>query len=132
MSNKLSFKFNYKNLIISVILFIIEVLIATTFKDIFLVRAYLGDVLVVLLMYYFIKAFMDINPKQLIIALVLFSCTLEVLQYFHFAELLGLKNNKIAMIVLGNSFSGIDILCYFAGGIILYFIERYCPKLISF
>ncbi|WP_374330204.1 DUF2809 domain-containing protein [Soonwooa sp.] len=115
--------FNFKNLIIAVIIFIIEFLIATTFKDIVFVRAYLGDVFVVMLMYYFVKAFVEVDNTKLIIALLIFSCVIEFLQYFHFAEMIGFKDNKIAMIVLGNSFSWIDILCYLAGGLILYLIE---------
>ncbi len=118
---KLTFKF--KNLIIAVIIFVIEFLIATTFKDIVFVRSYLGDVLVVMLMYYFVKAFVEVDNTKLIIALLIFSCVIEFLQYFHFAEVIGFKDNKIAMIVLGNSFSWIDILCYLAGGLILYLIE---------
>lgn len=115
--------FNFKNLIIAIIIFVIEFLIATTFKDIVFVRSYLGDVLVVMLMYYFVKAFVQVNNTKLIIALLIFSCVIEFLQYFHFAEVIGFKDNKIAMIVLGNSFSWIDILCYLAGGLILYLIE---------
>lgn len=116
-------RFSLKNLIIAIVIFVVEVLIATVFKDIFFVRAYLGDVFVVMLMYYFVKAFAEINPTKLIIGLVVFSFIIEFLQYFHFGELLGFKDNKVAMIVLGNSFSWIDILCYLAGGIILYLIE---------
>lgn len=116
-------RFSLVNLIIAIVIFIVEILIATIFKDIFFVRAYLGDVFVVMLMYYFVKAFAEINPTKLIIGLVIFSFIIESLQYFHFGELLGFKDNKVAMIVLGNSFSWIDILCYLVGGIILYLIE---------
>lgn len=116
-------KFNLKYFLIAVAIFVVEVLIATKLKDIFFVRAYLGDVFVVMLMYYFIKAFFDFEPVKLIIGIFIFSCSIEFLQYFHFGELLGFKDNKIVMIVLGNSFSWIDILCYFAGCAILYLIE---------
>lgn len=116
-------EFNLKNLMIALIIFIIEILIATTFKDIFFVRAYLGDVFVVMLMYYFVKSFVKVSPTKLIIGLVIFSFVIEFLQYFHFGELLGFKDNKVVMIVLGNSFSWIDLICYLAGGIILYLIE---------
>lgn len=116
-------RFSLKNLMIALIIFIVEVLIATVFKDILFVRAYLGDVFVVMLMYYFVKAFVIINPTKLIIGLVVFSFIIEFLQYFHFGELLGFKDNKLVMIVLGNSFSWIDILCYLVGGIVLYLIE---------
>ena len=116
-------KFNLKYFLIAVAIFVVEVLIATKLKDIFFVRAYLGDVFVVMLMYYFIKAFFDFEPVKLIIGIFIFSCSIEFLQYFHFGELLGFKDNRIVMIVLGNSFSWIDILCYFAGCVILYLIE---------
>lgn len=116
-------KFNLKYFLIAVAIFVVEVLIATILKDIFFVRAYLGDVFVVMLMYYFIKAFFDFEPVKLIIGIFVFSCSIEFLQYFHFGELLGFKDNRIVMIVLGNSFSWIDILCYFAGCAILYLIE---------
>ena len=123
-------KFNLKYFLIAVAIFVVEVLIATKLKDIFFVRAYLGDVFVVMLMYYFIKAFFNLNPLKLITGIFIFSCLIEILQHFHFGELLGFKDNKLVMIVLGNSFSWIDILCYFAGCVILYLIEvnSYRPK----
>jgi len=121
---KINFKFSYKNLIISILIFIVEVLIATKFKDWFFVRAYLGDVFVVMLMYYFIKAFLDINSTKLIIGIFIFSCLIEFAQYFHFGELIGFKDNQLMMIILGNSFSWLDILCYFAGCVMLFLIEK--------
>jgi len=123
-------KFNLKYFLIAIAIFLTEILIATKLKDIFFVRAYLGDVFVVMLMYYFIKSFISFEPVKLITGIFIFSCLIEILQYFHFGELLGFKDNRIMMIVLGNSFSWIDILCYFAGCVILYFIESesYRPK----
>lgn len=121
---RINFKFSYKNLIIAILIFIVEVLIATKFKDWFFVRAYLGDVFVVMLMYYFIKAFLDINPTKLIIGIFIFSCLIEFAQYFHFGKLLGFKHNQLMMIILGNSFSWLDILCYFAGCVMLFLIEK--------
>jgi len=123
-------KFNIKYFLIAIAIFILEILIATKLKDVFFVRAYLGDVFVVMLMYYFIKAFFDFNSTKLIIGIFIFSCLIEFAQYFHFGELMGFKDNRIMMIILGNSFSWIDILCYFSGCVILFFIESkiYRPK----
>lgn len=122
--------FNLKYFLIAVALFLTEVLIATKLKDLFFVRAYLGDVFVVMLIYYFVKAFFNLEPVKLIIGIFIFSCLIEFAQYFHFGELLGFKDNRIMMIILGNSFSWIDILCYLCGCVILYFIETkfYRPK----
>ena len=117
---KINFKFYYKNLLIDIFIFVIEVLIATELKNIFFVRAYLGDVFVVMLMYYFIKAFFDFNPTKLIVGIFIFSCLIEFAQYFHFGELLGFKDNRIVMIMLGNSFSWIDIICYLAGCAVIF------------
>ncbi|WP_312767536.1 DUF2809 domain-containing protein [Epilithonimonas sp.] len=121
---KINFKFDYKNLLIAIVIFFVEVLIATKLKNWFFVRAYLGDVFVVMLMYYFIKAFFDISSTKLMIGIFIFSCLIEFAQYFHFGELMGFKNNRIMMIVLGNSFSWLDILCYFAGCSILFLIVK--------
>ena len=117
---KINFKFYYKSFLIAIFIFVVEVLIATELKNIFFVRAYLGDVFVVMLMYYFIKAFFDFNPTKLIVGIFIFSCLIEFAQYFHFGELLGFKDNRIVMIMLGNSFSWIDILCYFAGCAVIF------------
>lgn len=117
-------KFNYKNLLIALAIFFIEILIATKFKDIFFLRAYLGDVLVVMLIYYFVKAFFNFNGTKLIIGIFIFSCLIEFAQYFHFGEMMGFKDNRIMMIVLGNSFSWLDILCYFAGCAVLFLISK--------
>ena len=102
-------RLKYKYFATTVFLFLIEVLIATKLKDIQWIRAYFGDVLVVILIYTFIQSFFDFDKTKTIIGVFLFACAIE------FAELLGFKDNKIAMIVLGNSFSWIDILCYALG-----------------
>ncbi|MDX8567947.1 DUF2809 domain-containing protein [Elizabethkingia sp. HX XZB] len=116
-------KFNLYYFIATIILFITEVLIATVFKDLFFVRAYLGDVLVTILIYTFVKSFLNISPGKLLIGVFIFSVFIEVLQYFNIADLLGLKRGSIAYIVVGNSFSWIDIICYGAGCLIAFVVE---------
>ncbi len=117
------FRFNLNYFAIVVALFISEVLIATKLKNIFFVRAYFGDVLVVILIYTFILSFFQLQKAKLIFWIFIFSCVVEFLQYFHFGELLGFKNNKIAMVVLGNSFSWIDITCYAIGYLSVWLLE---------
>ena len=112
-------RFNYKFFIATIFLFIVEVLIATKLAYIDWLRAYFGDVLVVILIYAFIQTFFKIDKTKTIFGVFIFACIIEFAQYFHFAELLGLKENKIAMIVFGNSFSWIDILCYVFGCILV-------------
>lgn len=116
-------KFNLKYFVLTIFVFIIEVLIATTFKNFVFLRSYFGDVLVVVLIYTFIQSFFEADKFKTIIGVLIFSFAIEFLQYFHFAEVLGFKENKLAMIVLGNSFSWIDILCYAAGGLAIYLVD---------
>jgi hypothetical protein len=97
------------------------VLIATVFSNIFFVRAYLGDVLVVMLLFTLVKSFIIIkNNQNLILGIFLFSCLVEWAQYFHIAEKLGLQPGSIMYIIVGNSFSWIDIVCYAAGCLLLF------------
>ena len=117
--------FNYKYFLTTIFLFLAEASIATIFKDIIWLRAYFGDVLVVILIYTFMLTFLDIKNKMLLnIGVFLFVCVIEFAQYFHFAEWFGLKDNKIVMIVLGNSFSWIDILCYAMGSFCIFTFHK--------
>jgi DNA integrity scanning protein DisA with diadenylate cyclase activity len=114
-------QFNLKYFILTIAIFLIEVLIATKLKGIFFVRAYLGDVIVVILIYTFIKSFFKIkNNQKLIFGILVFSCLVEFAQYFNIADKLGFREGSLMYIVIGNSFSWIDILCYAAGCLLLY------------
>jgi hypothetical protein len=118
-------KFSLKYFLLTVVIFLIEVLIATKLKGIFFVRAYLGDVIVVILIYTFIKSFFKIkNNQKLIVGILIFSFLVEFAQYFNIAEKLGFREGSLMYIVIGNSFSWIDILCYAAGCLLLYIFVK--------
>lgn len=120
----MKFKFNLKYFLLTIIIFLIEVLIATKLKNIHFVRAYLGDVIVVMLIYTFVKSFFKVNNQKLILGIFIFSCIVEFAQYFNIAEKLGFPEGSLMYIVIGNSFSWIDILCYAAGCLVLYFFHK--------
>lgn len=116
----MKFQFNLRYLLASIFIFLVEVLIATKLKDIFFVRAYLGDVIVVMLLYTLVKSFFGVNNEKLILGILIFSCGVEFAQYFKIAEILGFRQGSLMYIVIGNSFSWIDILCYAVGCLLLY------------
>lgn len=120
----MKFKLNIKYFFLTIIIFLIEFLIATVLKDIFFIRAYLGDVLVVMLLYAFVRSFVWMDEARLILGIFIFSCMIETAQYFNIAERLGFRPGSILYTVIGNSFSWIDIACYAAGCIILYGFVR--------
>jgi len=115
-------RFSKTYLILTIILFLIEVLIALFFHDGF-VRPYFGDFLVVILMYCFIKTFIRARAYPIAIGVLLFSYAIEFLQYVHIVKRLGLENSKLANIVLGNAFEWIDLVAYTLGILTVLFFE---------
>ena len=106
--------FNRYYFILTISLFLTEILIAKYLDD-KIIRPYGGDFLVVILIYCFIKSFFDTSIVKTSIGVLLFSFLIETLQYFDIASRLGLKNYKIARIVIGTSFSWTDIIAYVLG-----------------
>lgn len=83
-------------------------------KDTF-IRPFFGDVLVVMLLFSFVKIFSKSNSIKIAIAVLLFAYMIEILQYFNFIESLGIQDNKIARVVLGATFDWLDLGAYTLG-----------------
>jgi hypothetical protein len=107
-----------------IILFIIEVLIALYAHDNF-VRPYIGDVLVVILLYCFVKSFIKLPVTPVAIGVLIFSFLIEILQYCNIVDRLGLGHSKLARTVIGTSFAWEDIWAYIAGFIVILVAERF-------
>lgn len=116
-----------KYLVAFIIFFIIEVLIAVYVHDDF-IRPYVGDILVVILLYCFVKVFVPYKVKLMTLYIFIFSAFVEILQYFKLVEMLGLQDNRFARIVIGSVFDWKDILCYGVGCILLYGYEKLIDK----
>nr|WP_252198324.1 DUF2809 domain-containing protein [Clostridium sp. MCC353] len=106
-----------------VVLMAVEIYIAVCVHDQF-IRPYIGDVLVVAVLYCFIRMIIPDGIKHLPFYLFLFAAAVEVGQYFDLASMMGLGNSRIARIILGSTFDWKDIACYGAGCLILYVWER--------
>ena len=116
-----------KYLIATVILLITEVLIALFVHDRF-VRPYVGDVLVVIVVYTFIRIFLVEKYRLLPLYVFIFAAFVEILQYFEIVKRLGLSGNKFLRILIGSVFDIKDIICYGVGCIILGVYEYYLYK----
>lgn len=117
----LKFKFGY--LILALLIFSVEILIALFVHDNF-VRPYVGDFLVVILIYSFLRSFLNLSVRTVAVISLLFCYLIETLQYFNIAEKLGLQNSKPAAIIIGNSFSWTDIFAYTAGILFVLLSEK--------
>ncbi|MET3126785.1 hypothetical protein ABID42_001887 [Arcicella rosea] len=116
-------KFNWNYFIIAFLLFVVEVLIAMFVHDQF-IRPYFGDFLVVILIYSFVKSFVDSPFLKTAIAVLIFSFTLEVLQYFDIVTKIGLGHSKFARTVIGTSFEWIDLIAYTLGIVFVIYVEN--------
>ena len=104
--------------IVTILLLGVEVLIARYVHDAF-IRPYVGDVLVVVVIYTFIRIFIPEGCSLLSLYIFLFAVGVEVLQLFHLVELLGLERNGFWGILIGSVFDIKDVLCYAIGCLLL-------------
>lgn len=104
--------------IATALLLMTEVLIALYVHDNF-IRPYIGDVLVVVVIYCFIRIFLPEGIPLLPLYVFCFAALVEISQYFHIVELLHLENNTFFRILIGSVFDVTDIVCYGAGCLLI-------------
>lgn len=112
------------------LLLITEILIALFVND-KIVRPYVGDILVTLLICCFIRIFIPNKLKTLPVFVFAFSVLVELAQYINVVKLLGLSDIAFFRIIIGTSFSWIDIICYGAGCILFFVFEFFICKMIG-
>lgn len=115
--------FRKRYFIWALVLFLIEVFIALYVKD-DIIRPHIGDVLVVILIYCFLRAFLDWPVLRTAVVTLVFAYLVETLQYFKIVEVLGLQKYVLARVVIGTYFSWIDMLAYTAGFISIIIAEK--------
>lgn len=104
------------------IFLVIEVLIALYVHDTF-IRPYIGDVLVVVVLYLAFRTFKPEGIKLLPMYIFLFATFVECLQFFNLIQLLKVENNTFLRILIGSVFDINDIVCYGIGCILLGIFE---------
>lgn len=89
------------------------------------IRSYLGDVLVIMLLYCLVRIFQPTKPKYgwiLPTALLAFSFMVEFLQKWGFVNKFHITN-QLLRILIGTSFAWEDLLSYFIGFLPLLLFE---------
>ena len=114
-------------LIASIIFFLIEVCIALFVRDRF-IRPYVGDMLVVILIYTFLRMILPEKPRLLSVYVFLFAALVEGLQAINVVELLGLQNSLFFSVLIGTTFDWKDIVCYAVGCVLLGLWEYWLWK----
>ena len=109
-------------IIATLVLLSIEVLIALFVHDSF-IRPYVGDMLVVIVIYTFIRIWIPERCRLLPLYVFLFAVLVEVLQYFNIVDVLGLSGSRFFSVLIGGTFDWKDIACYGAGCVVLVIYE---------
>lgn len=123
MDAAIKIRINIKYLITFVILFLVETLIALYVND-RIVRPYIGDILVVILVYAFVKMVVSGKIRFIALYVFLFAVLVEIAQYFNITALLHLSSNEAASTIIGTSFDWLDIVCYGIGCSVIAIWER--------
>ena len=103
--------------LISILLLGIEILIGLFGQG--WVRIYLGDVLVVILLYTIVRTIIPNKKMPWFIipsAILVFAFIVEFLQLWGFCDRFGITN-ELLRIIIGTGFSTVDLLCYLIGSI---------------
>jgi hypothetical protein len=114
-------KLQYKCLGVFLVLLLIEIYIGVFVHD-NIIRPFVGDALIVGVVYFFIRSFIK-KVRFLPIYVFLFACAIEIGQYFNLVSILHLENFKLARIIIGATFDFNDIFSYFIGMIFIYLYE---------
>ena len=85
----------------------------------------MGDILVVMLIYCFLKSFLKLPTILVAFAVLVFACIVEFLQYLNIAEILGFERSSLASTIIGATFSWMDILSYIVGIAIVIAVEKF-------
>lgn len=101
---------------------VVEILIALFVHDEW-IRPYVGDVIIMFVIYTFIRMMVPHGFVSLPVIILLFGCLAEVLQYINIVDKLGLGEIEFFRTLLGTVGDVKDIICYAVGCLILIIYE---------
>ena len=114
--------------ILFAVLFGIELLIALFVQDAF-IRPYVGDMLVTALLCCFCRTVFPKGSAALPLYVFLFAAAVELAQYFDVVKLLGLSDIHWLSVLVGRTFSVPDMICYAAGCLLFWGVDRIIRRL---
>lgn len=102
----------------TIVFFLMELCIALFVRDKF-IRPFVGDMLVVVLIYTFLRILFPEKLRLLPLYIFFFAALVEGLQAANIVELLGLSDNRFFSVLIGTTFDWKDIVCYGVGCVLL-------------
>lgn len=105
----------------------VEIAIATYLKTGF-IRAYLGDLLVVILLYCLLMSTLKPSVKTGLILTLAIAFAIELLQLINLTRFFPQEYKQLATLVLGSHFSWLDLLMYVLGIVVAGITELVLQK----
>lgn len=105
----------------------VEIAIATYLKTGF-IRAYLGDLLVVILLYCLLMSILKPSVKTGLILTLAIAFAIELLQLVNLTKFFPQEYKQLATLVLGSHFSWLDLLMYVLGIVVAGITELVLHK----
>lgn len=105
----------------------VEIAIATYLKTGF-IRAYLGDLLVVILLYCLLMSTLKPSVKTGLILTLAIAFAIELLQLINLTRFFPQEYKQLATLVLGSHFSWLDLLMYVLGIVVAGITELVLHK----
>ncbi len=114
--------FSKKFAILSIGLLVVEIAIALFIHD-SLIRPFVGDMLVVILIFTTCRSVIKANHFWLALCVLIFSFAVEIAQYLNLISILGLQDFELARTIIGTVFDVRDLLAYSAGILLICIFE---------
>jgi Protein of unknown function (DUF2809) len=108
------FRFHRTSFTWFALLFAMVVMIALFFRDDW-IRPLLGDVLIVMVIAYWIHAFVAVSMPKIAIGTLVFAYTVELLQFLNLIDRLGWRDSQLAHLTIGSTFDWRDLIAYTLG-----------------
>ena len=105
----------------------LEIAIATYLKTGF-IRAYLGDLLVVILLYCLLMSILKPSVKTGLLLTLAIAFAIELLQLVNLTKFFPQEYKQLATLVLGSHFSWLDLLMYVLGIVVAGITELVLHK----
>ncbi len=111
-----------RNLLLFTLLLVVEIAIAKFYFTEF-IRHVVGDVLVVPLLYYLLRAITKTAKLKSILLVLCFAFFIEFLQWMHITEKIYIKNPTLR-IITGTTFDYRDLIAYTVGVLVIVITEK--------
>lgn len=117
------FRISYQRGGVSLLLFGVLVFIALFVRDDF-IRPFVGDVLVVVWLYYLISSLWQCQPLKLAGVVYGIAFMVEISQYLHVLHWFGGESNTVLRVIFGATFDWMDLVAYLIGVGVCIIVDR--------